>query len=144
MISEMQDMAIDFQEEARAKKFLALKVAKEAQRVLQRKLQAREQQQLKLKEQEEQKKRTEAVMQLDDILPENNNLQKMNSIAAIFEDNQNQEPMNGQFFGDDENYFNQDQNQMGAPEFDIDFNNYQNPIRVDEEEPLIPDQLEEI
>ncbi len=84
-------MAIDFQEETRSKRILALKISREAQRELARRLKIKEVEAQKVIEAEEQKKREKAVMQLDDILPDNNNaLQKMASIGGILNESLNQ------------------------------------------------------
>ena len=42
MLEEMTDMAIDFQEEIRSKRILALKISREAQRELARRLKIKE------------------------------------------------------------------------------------------------------
>ncbi len=55
----------------------------------------------------------------------------MNSISGFFDDNQG-----GHDFGEDENYFNQDHNQL---EFDM--FNYQNPLPVVEDVALIPEPI---
>jgi hypothetical protein len=99
---------------------------------LSRKLDINRKKDLKIKELEEQKKKVAVVMQLDDImLPENNLLQKMNSISGFFDDNQG-----GHDFGEDENYFNHDHNHL---EFDM--FNYQNPLPVVEDVALIPEPI---
>jgi len=50
MLAEMEDMAIDFQEEALSKRLLQLKLAKEAQRELSRRLDVKAKLELRLRE----------------------------------------------------------------------------------------------
>jgi hypothetical protein len=69
----MQDMAIDFQEETRSKRIIALQLSREAQRELSRRVSLKMVEEQRLKDAEEQKKREKAVMQIDDILPDHPN-----------------------------------------------------------------------
>lgn len=87
MLAEMVNMTVDFQEEGLHKRVLALKVAKESQQEMARRIREKMQRELKLKEIEENKKRGEAVLQLDDILPENNSMQQIVSMSALLEEN---------------------------------------------------------
>lgn len=107
MLCEMQDMAIDFSEEGRVKRLLSLKIAKEAQRELYRRVSEKQAIEMKRKEEEEQKKRREAVSQIDDIMHDNNNntLQKMVSLSGMFN-----EPLTGQGDGGMGQFFNDEVN----------------------------------
>ena len=87
MLAEMVNMTVDFQEEGLHKRVLALKVAKESQQEMARRIREKMQRELKLKEIEENKKRGEAVLQLDDILPENNSMQQIVGMSALLEEN---------------------------------------------------------
>ena len=90
MLEEMQDMAIDFQEETRSKRIIALQLSREAQREVARRVSVRLAEEQRLKEVEEQKKREKAVMQIDDILPDNiNQLNKMASITGLLNESLN-------------------------------------------------------
>ena len=73
LLEEMQDMAIDFQEETRSKRIIALQLSREAQRELARRVSLKMVEEQRLKDAEEQKKREKAVMQIDDILPDHPN-----------------------------------------------------------------------
>jgi hypothetical protein len=105
----MTDMAIDFQEETRAKRILMLKLSREAQRELARRVSAREAEEKRKRDLEEQSRREKAVMQIDDILPDNHNaLHKMASITGLLNESLNVgvggnnnmgDPLNG-FFED--------------------------------------------
>jgi hypothetical protein len=108
LLEEMQDMAIDFQEETRSKRIIALQLSREAQRELARRVSLKMVEDQRLKDAEEQKKREKAVMQIDDILPDHPNyLQKMASITGILNESLNVggsnnnmgDPLNG-FFED--------------------------------------------
>ncbi len=67
---------------------MAIQLAREAQRELSRRVERKEREEQRKRDAEEQKKREKAVMQIDDILPENTNaLQKMASISGILNDN---------------------------------------------------------
>jgi hypothetical protein len=119
MLEEMLDMSIDFQEESRAKRLIALKLSREAQRELARRVSLQKD---RVREAEEQRRREKAVMQIDDILPDNPNaLQKMASISGILNEaavgGGNNDHLNG-FFEDGGYQFQDDvNNNFGADMF---------------------------
>lgn len=81
-------MAIDFMEEGRGKRLLTLRIAKEAQRELFKRVSSRMVIEAKKREADEERRRREAVIELEqEIMPEgngNNMLQKMVSMSGIF------------------------------------------------------------
>lgn len=103
-------MSIDFQEETRFKRVQALKIAREAQREVSRRV--AEKRKIEL---EAELKRN--AVQIEDIIPEiNGGLQKMVSLSGLLGDLDQQAPA----YDDGLNYFNQDdgQNFVGEMNFD--------------------------
>jgi hypothetical protein len=137
LLEEMLDMSLDFQEEARAKRLLALRLSREAQRELARRVSLQRQ---RLHEAEEQRRRERAVMQIDDILPDNPTaLQKMASITGILNESVvgggNNDHLNG-FFEDGGYQFQDDvSNNFGGEDM---FFDQLAPLPSLREDPVVP------